>query len=115
MNDAFIEELGTSANSFSRRSFEKEERISVSHGQTLHEIQALREGKFDRVADMVVYIETQEHAERLVELAVKHNVALVPCGGATNVTHSLELPEKEKRMLVVVEMTRMKKIKWVDQ
>jgi alkyldihydroxyacetonephosphate synthase len=51
----------------------------------------------------------------LVELAVKHDVALVPFGGGTNVTQSLLLNHYEKRMIISVDMTRMNRILWVDK
>jgi alkyldihydroxyacetonephosphate synthase len=53
--------------------------------------------------------------EKLVHLANKHNVVIVPYGGGTNVTHSLMCPKDEKRMIVSVDMTRMNAIKWVDK
>lgn len=51
----------------------------------------------------------------LVQLAVKHNVVLVPYGGGTNVTKSLQLNNQETRMIVSVDMTRMNLIRWVDK
>ena len=42
-------------------------------------------------------------------------MVLVPYGGGTNVTQALMISPKEKRMVVSVDMTRMKKIKWVDK
>jgi len=115
LNIAFIDSLGNSKKSFSRRSFNKWERIFNSHGQTLQEIFSLRSGKLDRVADMVLYPESNDQVEHLVLMANQHNVMLLPCGGNTNVTHSLLLSEAEKRMIVSVDMTRMNKIKWVDK
>jgi len=53
--------------------------------------------------------------QRLVQLAVKHNVVLVAYGGGTNVTKSLQLLSTEKRMCVSVDMGRMNQIKWVDK
>jgi alkyldihydroxyacetonephosphate synthase len=50
-----------------------------------------------------------------VKLAVKHNVALIPFGGGTNVSQSLLCMPNEKRMIVSVDMARMNKIKWVDK
>jgi alkyldihydroxyacetonephosphate synthase len=50
-----------------------------------------------------------------VVLANKHNVALIPYGGGTNVTNALLLSPKEKRMIVAVDMSRLNKIKWVDK
>jgi alkyldihydroxyacetonephosphate synthase len=115
INEAFVDELGTSLASFSRRSFEKWERAMNSHGQTLHEIWELRRGKIPRCVDMVLYPTTNEHVERIVQLAEKHNVMLVPCGGNSNVTHSLMLDRREKRMIVALDMMRMNKILYVDK
>jgi alkyldihydroxyacetonephosphate synthase len=49
-----------------------------------------------------------------VDLANKHDVVLIPYGGGTNVTNSLELSTEEKRMIVSVDMSRMNRVKWVD-
>jgi len=61
INHAFVKELGDRA--FSRRSFEKWERIMHSHGHTMQEIYKLRWGKLDRCVDMVVYPDSTEHVE----------------------------------------------------
>jgi alkyldihydroxyacetonephosphate synthase len=49
-----------------------------------------------------------------VKLANKHNVALIPYGGGTNVTNSLLLSPKEKRMIVSVDMARMNRVRNVN-
>lgn len=115
INEGFVDELGTSLSSFSRRSFEKWERAMNSHGQTLHEIWELRQGKLPKCVDMVLYPTTNEHVEKIVKLAEKHNVMLVPCGGNSNVTHSLMLDRRETRMIVALDMMRMNKILYVDK
>jgi alkyldihydroxyacetonephosphate synthase len=113
INYDFIEELGDAH--LSRRSFLKWERIMHSHGATFQEIDTLRNGTIERPVDMVVYPNSTEHCERLVTLAVKHNVMLVCYGGGTNVTQSLMIYPSEKRMVVSVDMARMNAIKWVDK
>jgi len=115
INEAFVDELGTEAYCYSRRSFAKWERVMNSHGQTLHEIWELRQGKIPRCVDMVVYPTSNEHVERLVKLANKHDVCLVPAGGCSNVTHSLMLDRRENRMIIAVDMIRMNKILSVDK
>lgn len=55
----------------------------------------------------MIYPNSTEDVQRLVTLAGKHNVVLVPYGGGTNVTKSLQLLETEKRMCVSVDMGRM--------
>lgn len=105
LNHAFVEELGNSG--YSRRSFMKWERIMHSHGACLQEVWQLRYTRFDKVADMVIYPNSTEEVQNLVNLAVKHNVVLVPYGGGTNVTKSLQLDPNETRMIVSVDMGRM--------
>lgn len=50
-----------------------------------------------------------------MQLANKHDVVIVPYGGGTNVTQSLMLSDREKRMIVSLDMSRMNRIKWVDK
>ena len=113
LNHEFLAELGDSK--LSRRSFMKWERIMHSHGQCLAEVFDVRYGTLPKIADCIVYPGSSEDCENLVKLADKHNVVLVPYGGGTTVTKSLQLPTNEKRMIVVVAMGRMTAIKWVDK
>ncbi len=112
VNEPFISDLG---DSFSRLSFDDRERMTHSHGHTLDEMYRAKFGKFDRFADCVVYPGEHDHVEKLVKLAVKHGVVLIPYGGGTNVTKALLLLKEEKRMIVSIDMTRMNKVKWVDK
>ena len=112
-NHAFLEELGDKE--LDRRSFLKWERIMHSHGATLAEVFTLRHGVFPRCVDVIVYPDSHQQVERIVALANKHDVVLVPYGGGTNVTQSLILNPKEKRMIVSLDMSRMNRIKWVDK
>ena len=85
VHDEFLQEL-EKEKCFSRRSFEKWERIMHSHGASLREVFNLRYGKFERYIDVVVYPSSTEQVEKIVQLADTHNVVVVPYGGGTNVT-----------------------------
>jgi hypothetical protein len=61
-NHAFIKEV-EQLNIFSRRSFDKYERITHSHGEALNESFSLRHGTFDRFIDVVIYPGSNEHCE----------------------------------------------------
>lgn len=112
LNEGFLDALN---DNFSRFSIDDKERMMHSHGHCLQEIWQLRNGKFKRFADAVIYPDNTKHVEKIVQLANEHNVVLVPYGGGTNVTQALMLEEKEKRMIVSLDMTRMCRIKWVDR
>lgn len=53
INKLFVEELGEK--NFSRRSFEKWERIFHSHGADLEALYKLRNSRLDKYIDMVVF------------------------------------------------------------
>lgn len=84
LNHGFLQEL--SQENFSRRSFLKDERIMHSHGHTLKEVNKFYHGDFERVVDVIIYPSNKNSVERIVQLANKHHVVIVPYGGGTNVT-----------------------------
>jgi len=116
VNHEFVAEIDAEK-CFSRRSFEKWERATHSHGASLRELMHLRVGKFPRVVDMVFFPKNSDQTEKFVELAHKHNVMVIPYGGGTNVTQALYLKqmEKEERMIVSLDMSRMNKVQWIDR
>ncbi len=101
----------------SEYSFDDEVRAIHSHGQaTADEVHAiLYEGKLARFVDMVFFCTNEKAAERIVQLALEHDVCLVPYGGGTNVTGCLTLPKSETRMIVSVDMQGMAEIEWVNR
>lgn len=68
-----------------------------------------------RYVDYVVYVTSHEQCVELVELACKYNVVLIPFGGGSNVTNSLNPLAEEQRPIVSVDMSRMNRIKWIDK
>jgi alkyldihydroxyacetonephosphate synthase len=64
---------------------------------------------------MVFYCESTTDVQKLIELATKHNICLVPFGGGTSVSCALKLPLTETRMIVSVDMKRMNRIEWIDK
>lgn len=91
------------------------QRLIHSHGQTTaDEVYKVLYGALDRIVDMVVFPESQQDVETLIELAKTHDVCLVPYGGGTSVSCALQLPQNETRSIVSVDMRRMNKILWID-
>lgn len=96
-------------------SFEDSVRLLHSHGQTtFEEVYKVLYSKLERLVDMVFYCESTVDAQKLIELAVKYNVCLVPFGGGTSVSCALKLPLTETRAIVSVDMRRMNQIEWID-
>ena len=96
-------------------SIEDRQRLIHSHGQTTaDEVYKVLYGALDRVVDLVLFPESQEDGERIIQLAGQHDVCLVPYGGGTSVSCALQLPQNETRSIVAVDMRRMDKILWID-
>ncbi len=91
-----------------------EQRLRHGHGHTQEEMYAIKYGSLPRVPDLVVWPTTDEEVEALVQLALKHDVVLVPYGGGTNVTDALRCPPEEKRFICSVDMRRMNRVLWID-
>lgn len=92
------------------------DRLLHSHGQTTtDEVYRVLYDRLDRFADLVIYPESEEEVVQLVDLACRHDVCLVPYGGGTSVSCALKLPAGEKRLIAVVDLSRMNRIEWIDR
>lgn len=91
-----------------------QERAFHSHGHTLQEMFIVKFSKFARCVDIIVYPTSESEVEKIMNLANKHNVLLVPYGGGTNVTHALQLDDKETRMICSVDMSKMNHVRMVN-
>jgi alkyldihydroxyacetonephosphate synthase len=89
-------------------------RLRHGHGHTIAEVYAIHYGQLPRVPDVVVYPSTDEQVAALVEAAVQADVCLVPYGGGTNVSEALRCPPDEDRLIVSIDMSRMRRILWID-
>ncbi|KAL7865596.1 hypothetical protein SRHO_G00108430 [Serrasalmus rhombeus] len=112
LNELFVEELKAAGVALSQ---EPEDRVFRSHGHCLHEIFALREGRISRVPDLVVWPSCHNDVVKIVELACKHNVCLIPYGGGTSVSSALECPPEETRSIVSLDTSQMNRILWIDE
>ena len=98
-----------------RYTFKDDERLMHSQGQTTDEVYKALYLQIDKMIDMVFYIESEEDAKRLIQLATEHKVCLVPYGGGTSVSNALQIPEQEQRMVVAVDTRRMDAIESIDE
>ncbi len=91
-----------------------EVRLRHGHGHTQEEIYAIRYGRLPRVPDIVLYPRTEDQVSRIVEMALRHDVCLIPYGGGTNVTEALRCPEGEERTIASVDLRHLNRILWID-
>jgi alkyldihydroxyacetonephosphate synthase len=86
-------------------------------GHALEDMYNLRSGKMHRVPDVVVWPTDEVDCVKLVDVAAKHSLCLVPFGGGTNVTRATWCPsfDVDPRPMVSVDMRRMNKIIWINK
>lgn len=115
INKPFLEELEGVFDT-DRFTLEHNERVLHSHGQhSTDEVYKVLYNKLEKFADLVFYIENEDDTIKLIELAKKHDVCLIPYGGGTNVTNALRPPSDEDRMVVSVDTRRMDSIESIDE
>ena len=115
INQVFVDNIKSEFED-DRYSFEDEDRLIHSHGQTTsEEVYKILYNQIKRCVDMVFYVENDEEVQRLIELAVAFDVCLVPFGGGTSVTSALKIPSSEQRMIVSVDLRRMNQVEWINE
>lgn len=110
-NQQFIDFLRANDISYSNAA---QHRIVRSHGHTVHDMVNLRNGKINRLVDIVVWPKSEQQVVKVIEGANNMNVVVIPIGGGTSVSSALECPPEEKRSICSMDMALMDKILWID-
>lgn len=90
------------------------DRVFRAHGQTLHDVMTLNYARFERVPDIVVWPKCHDDCVKLIELAQRYNLALIPFGGGTAVSGAIECPSEEPRPIISLDTSQMNRILWLD-
>ena len=92
------------------------ERAFHARGKSYLDLIALRAGELgDQVPDAVVYPGDAEEVQTLVDLAVTHDLALVPYGGGSSVVGGVTAQRGNHQAVVTVDMTRMRNLLTLDE
>ncbi|EDS43456.1 alkyldihydroxyacetonephosphate synthase [Culex quinquefasciatus] len=111
-NQAFLNALAEEKIDFSEDGMD---RMMRCHGQTLQDIQNLRQHNFKRLPDVVVWPTSHEQVVKIVDFAGKHDVVLLPVGGNTSVSLASTTPEIFDRSIAVLDMTQMNRMLWISK
>uniref|UniRef100_A0A3Q4H2Y0 Alkylglycerone-phosphate synthase n=1 Tax=Neolamprologus brichardi TaxID=32507 RepID=A0A3Q4H2Y0_NEOBR len=98
LNEAFLKELKSTGIPFSH---DAEDRVFRSHGKA--EKSLLMSTK----QSSMFFADCHNDVVKIVELACKHNVCLMPYGGGTSVSSALECPPEETRSIVSLDTSQM--------
>jgi alkyldihydroxyacetonephosphate synthase len=90
------------------------DRVVHARGKSLRDIIRHRRGDLGRVPDVVVRPGEEDEVEAVLRAALEADAVLIPFGGGTNISGSLEAPEAEARPVVSVDMARLDRVLSVD-
>uniref|UniRef100_A0A8C0IBH9 Alkylglycerone-phosphate synthase n=1 Tax=Bubo bubo TaxID=30461 RepID=A0A8C0IBH9_BUBBB len=97
VNEEFLQDLRATKISYSQ---DAEDRVFRAHGK-----------RTSFITNNICH----EDVVKIVELACKHNLCIIPFGGGTSVSSALECPEEEKRTIVSLDTSQMNRILWIDE
>ncbi|XP_055925015.1 alkyldihydroxyacetonephosphate synthase, peroxisomal-like [Argiope bruennichi] len=112
LNEMFLDEFKELGIDYT---LDPQDRLFRAHGHTMREIFILRSGNFERIPDIVIWPTCHDNVLHIVQLAVKHNVVIIPYGGGTSVSCAVECPPNERRMIISLDTSQMNKILWVNK
>jgi alkyldihydroxyacetonephosphate synthase len=72
-------------------------RLVHAYGKGLRDLVRIRHADTGRLPDLVVYPGSEDEVVRIVEVALNTNAVVIPFGGGTNISGSLEAPCNESR------------------
>lgn len=90
------------------------ERVVHTYGKSLRDLVRIRRGDLGRLPDVIVYPETEDEVSGIMTAALAHNAVVIPFGGGTNISESLEPPRGEQRTVLSVDMQKMDRVIEID-
>ncbi|XP_065080026.1 alkyldihydroxyacetonephosphate synthase-like [Ochlerotatus camptorhynchus] len=91
------------------------DRLMRCHGQTLEDVDCLKNQRFKRLPDLVVWPRCHDQVVNIVKLALENDVALMPVGGNSAVSGAATTPDVQGRTLAVMDMTQMNRLLWLNK
>jgi alkyldihydroxyacetonephosphate synthase len=96
-------------------STDPQDRVVHARGKSLRDLIRHRRGDLGRLPDVVVRPAGEEEVAAVLRAALDADAVVIPFGGGTNISGSLEAPEGEARPVVSVDLGRLDRVLDVDE
>jgi alkyldihydroxyacetonephosphate synthase len=90
------------------------DRVVHARGKSLTDLMRQRRGDLGRLPDVVVRPAGEDEVAAVVGAALEHDAVVIPFGGGTSISGSLEAEPDETRPVISIDMSRMNRVLWVD-
>lgn len=94
---------------------DKMERVVHAYGKSIRDLIRVRANQIERTPDVVVYPGNEDEVQKVVDLAVAADAVIIPFGGGSNIASSLEPRADESRVVLSLDMGRMRELIDVDE
>jgi len=91
------------------------DRVVHGRGKSLRDLIRQRRGDLPRIPDVVVRPANEEHVSAVMAAAVAHDAVVIPFGGGSSISGSLEPPARETRPVISVDLSRLVAVLEVDR
>jgi alkyldihydroxyacetonephosphate synthase len=90
------------------------DRVVHARGKSLRDLIRQRRGELPRVPDVVVRPGSEDEVTAVLRAAVSSDAVVIPFGGGSSISGSLEPPATETRPVVSVDLVRLDKVLAID-
>jgi alkyldihydroxyacetonephosphate synthase len=90
------------------------DRVVHARGKSLRDLVRQRQGDLGRLPDLVVHPGSEAEVEAVLRAALAADAVVIPFGGGSNISGSLEAPADETRTVVSVGLGRLNRVLSID-
>jgi alkyldihydroxyacetonephosphate synthase len=90
------------------------DRVVHARGKSLRDLVRHRRGELGRLPDVVVRAADEEQVAAVMRAALEADAVLIPFGGGTSISGSLEASEQEQRPVISLDLSRLRRVLAVD-
>ena len=91
------------------------DRVVHARGKSLRDLVRQRRGDLGRVPDVVVRPGDETAVVEILSAALEADAVVIPFGGGTSISGSLEAPREESRTVISVDLGRMDRLLEIDE
>jgi len=114
IDDAFLAELGAIVGA-ENAIVDDELRLVHTYGKSIRDLLRIRASELPRMPDVVLYPADEAEVAAVVSAAVAANAVIIPFGGGSNISGSLEPHPGEARVVISLDLGRLNRVVSIDE